>query len=297
MASEFDFVLVDAFTDQPLSGNPCAVIFGSDSLDEGKMLAIAKETNQSETAFLMKSASSHLRARYFTPEREIPLAGHPTIACIHAAIEAGLIRSEHSDYEVSLELNDRPIQVEISARSNGKPLIRMIQRKPIFGEVHDSEMVAKLFGLTTEDLLPGCDVQTVSTGTRQLMVPLRSQEALRKLVMDVVAYKKYRQQKDFFSPRFFCLQGITKEGQTFARHLGVSPDTNEDSFTGSATGGMAAYLWKYDLIPIPTFIAEQGHWMGRPGSAVVHIKGSRDDIESVSVAGHAVTVIRGTISI
>jgi trans-2,3-dihydro-3-hydroxyanthranilate isomerase len=79
--------------------------------------------------------------------------------------------------------------------------------------------------------------------------------------------------------------------------LGVPPDTQEDAFTGSATGGMAAYLWKYGLLKKKTFVAEQGHWMGRPGKAFVELIGPTEDIECVCVTGSAVTVVKGTLSI
>jgi trans-2,3-dihydro-3-hydroxyanthranilate isomerase len=92
------------------------------------------------------------------------------------------------------------------------------------------------------------------------------------------------------------LQGVEK-GKTFARHFGVPPDTLEDPFTGSATGGMAAYLWRHGLIESPTFIAEQGHWMDRPGQASVEVVGPRNDIETVKVGGSAVTVLRGELTI
>jgi trans-2,3-dihydro-3-hydroxyanthranilate isomerase len=105
-----------------------------------------------------------------------------------------------------------------------------------------------------------------------------------------------RERSDFFSPHLFCLQGI-KNGATFACHFGVPPDIMEDPFTGSATGGMAAYLWHHGLIDSATFIAEQGHWMGRPGEAFVEVVGPRDEIETVKVGGSAVTVLRGELTI
>ncbi len=179
----------------------------------------------------------------------------------------------------------------------GHRLIRMFQRKPVFGEKHDPKTVLPLFGLKGGDLLPGAVIQTVSTGTRQLMVPLKSHDSLRRLTMDPTAYRKYRAKMDFFSPHFFCLTGIRADARTFARHLGVPPDTMEDAFTGSATGGMAAYLWKYGLIKRASFIAEQGHWMGRPGRAFVEVIGSREDIQSVIVAGAAVTTINGELNL
>jgi len=75
----------------------------------------------------------------------------------------------------------------------------------------------------------------------------------------------------------------------------VPPDIPEDLFTGSATGGMAAYAWHYGLINKPTFIAEQGHWLDRPGKAWVEVVGPRNDITAVKVGGQAVTVLRGEL--
>lgn len=259
------------------------------------MLAIAKEMNQSETAFLMRSTTSDLKARYFTPECEIPLAGHPTIATIHAALEAGLLSS--GAQEISLELRDGPIRVALEERS-GRRLIKMFQRKPEFLQIHNPNDVLPIFGLNTSDLLSGAQIQTVSTGTAQLMVPLKDQESLRRLKMnDVESYLAYRKKTGFFSPHFFCLQGATAEGTTFARHLGAAPDAMEDAFTGSATGGMAAYLWKHGFLKTNKFIAEQGHWMGRPGKAFVEVIGPREDIDSVCVAGTAVTLVIGEMQL
>jgi trans-2,3-dihydro-3-hydroxyanthranilate isomerase len=127
------------------------------------------------------------------------------------------------------------------------------------------------------------------------MVPLRSLEALQRIELNIPAYQDLRARADFFSAHFFCLQGITDHGQTFARHFVTPPDLIEDPFTGSATGGMGAYLWHYNLIKKPEFIAEQGHWMERPGQGTVEVIGPRDDIETVKVGGGAATIVRGEL--
>jgi trans-2,3-dihydro-3-hydroxyanthranilate isomerase len=139
-------------------------------------------------------------------------------------------------------------------------------------------------------------IQTVSTGTPQMMVLLKDLQCLRKASLDLEKYAALKNAGDFFSPHLFCLQGV-ENGASFARDFGLPPDTLEDPFTGSATGGMAAYLWHYGLIDSPTFIAEQGHWMSRPGQAYVEVVGSREDIQTVKVGGAAVTVFRGELTI
>jgi trans-2,3-dihydro-3-hydroxyanthranilate isomerase len=125
------------------------------------------------------------------------------------------------------------------------------------------------------------------------MVPVQNLDALARIQIDIRAFSALHTKGDFFSLHIFCLGGFTSNGDTFARHFAPPPDIFEDPFTGSATGGMAAYLWRYGLIESRRFIAEQGHWLKRPGLAFVEIQGSRDDIEGIRVGGQAVVVMRG----
>jgi trans-2,3-dihydro-3-hydroxyanthranilate isomerase len=287
---------VDAFTTYPLGGNPCAILFDCSNLSDVTMLAIAKEMNLSETSFVLGKPDGHFRARYFTPAEEIPLAGHPTIATVYALVDSGRLSPPGDYLKIPLELRDGPIDVEIFAQNGRVDRIVMSQRKPQFLSTHRAVDVLPAFGLDESDLLPGAPIQTVSTGTPQIMIPLKSHDSLRKAILDIEKYTALRNSSDFFSPHLFCLQGI-ENGLTFARHFGVPPDTMEDPFTGSATGGMAAYLWHHGLIESPTFIAEQGHWMNRPGTAYVEVVGPREDIQTVKVGGSAVTVLRGELTI
>jgi trans-2,3-dihydro-3-hydroxyanthranilate isomerase len=294
--STYSLYQVDAFTTRRLGGNPCAVVFDCADLNDDLMQAIARELNLSETAFVWRMDNGRFRARYFTPAEEIPLAGHPTIATIYALVDSGRLKLDADYLKLPLVLRDGPIDVEIFARGGKVERIVMSQRKPQFLSTYHPSDVLPAFSLDESDLLPGAVIQTVSTGTPQIMIPLRDHVSLRKAVLDVKKYTALREKSDFFSPHLFCLQGI-ENGATFARHFGVPPDTMEDPFTGSATGGMAAYLWHYGLIKSPTFIAEQGHWMNRPGQGYVEVIGPPDDIESVKVGGSAVTVLKGELEI
>lgn len=287
------FYWVNAFTDQKLAGNPCAVVLGADSLSDEKMLRLAKEMNLSETAFVMESKVADFKARYFTPAEEIPLAGHPTLSVARALIDSKQLNLEAQSH-FTLELPAGIISVEVNSDSQK---IFMNQNKPEFLNTHDKELIADLFSLKKENLLEGFPIQTVSTGTPMLIVPLKNQEALKQAKMQISKYKDYKKSSDFFSPHLFCLKGFTQEGQTSARHFGTPPDTLEDPFTGSATGCMSAYLWHHKLIKEPTFIAEQGHWMGRPGQAEVRILGTHIEIDAVKVGGRAVTLIQGEIDL
>lgn len=293
----YPFLQVDAFTTRPLAGNPCAIIFDADDLSDAQLLAIAREMNLSETAFVLRPAVADVRARYFTPAEEIPLAGHPTIAMIHALVETGRLAAAEGVTTISLELPVGVIAVDIEVANGRVQRITMSQKKPAFLSIYEPTAIMPVFGLSPDDVLPDAPIQTVSTGTPQLMIPVRHLDVLRRCRLDAAAYEELRTQADFFSPHLFCLQGVTAAGHTFARHFGVPPDTMEDPFTGSATGGMAAYLWRYGLIAQPAFIAEQGHWLNRPGQAFVEVVGAREQIETVKVGGTAVTVLRGELTI
>ena len=286
---------IDVFTNTPLEGNPCAVILGADDLDDETMMAIAREMNLSETAFVVNSKVADVGVRYFTPAEEIPLAGHPTIATMYALTESGLLSLTEGRQTKIIELTAGLIEVELESTDNVLNSVTMSMLKPQFMAIYEPAKVLPIFDLSIEDLLPNAPIQTVSAGTPQLIIPIRDIKSLLRAQMDISVYNKFKSKSDFFSPRLFCLEGATKEGDTFARDFAAPPDLLEDPFSGSATGSMAAYLWHYGLIDKPKFVAEQGHWMKRPGRAAVEIIGPPDDIETVKVGGSAVIVMRGEI--
>jgi trans-2,3-dihydro-3-hydroxyanthranilate isomerase len=285
----FPFYWIDAFTEVPLGGNPCVVVLDADGLTADQMQALARETNLSETAFVLRSERADFGARYFTPQGELPFAGHPTVATLHALREAGRLARDSA----TLELPAGIIPVEISGQGRVSR-VTMSQLKPTFLRTYSADEALTLYGLAAEDLLAGATLQTVSTGTPILMVPLASLDALKRAhYPDPEAFLRWQERGDFMYAHHFCVT----DGKTFARSLPTPPSTLEDPFTGSSTGCMAAYLWSRGLIPNARFVAEQGHWMGRPGRADVEVVGPPTDIRSVKVTGGAVTVMSGTLEL
>ncbi len=295
MTQKLPILQIDAFTRKPYGGNPCAVVFGAESLSSEAMQAIALENNLSETAFVLPSEDADIRARYFTPSAEIPLAGHPTVATIHALVTGGHLPRDGDSMTFQLELHAGIIPIEVTDAQSDQPRISMSMPEPEFGELIDPKECLATFGLESRDLLPDTPAQVVSTGTPQLVFPLRDLDRLRDAVPDARAFASLRERFGFFSAHLFVLEGVTDKGATFARHFVPPPNPFEDPFTGSATGVMGAYLWHHRLIDQPTFIAEQGHWMNRPGEADVEIVGSPEAIQTVKVAGYACEVMRGEI--
>ena len=292
--AQLPFLLVDAFTTRAYAGNACAVILDAGALTDAQMLDIAREMNQPETAFVRDVRGAAVTLRFFTPAEEIPLAGHPTIATLHALLATGRLGADGASlFDVMLTAGQ--VRVTLERLADGGMRLHMRQRPPAFLRRYAADVVAPAFGLTVADLRPDAPAQTVSTGTPMLMVPLRSHEALRRARLDVPRYLALKADGDFFSPHLFCVGGVTPEGDTFARQFGVFPDLPEDAATGSATGSMAAFLWHHGLIPQPAFVAEQGHWMQRPSRIDVRIDGPRDAITAVTVAGTAVITAEGTL--
>ncbi len=295
--SSLPLLLVDAFTDRPFAGNACSVVLDAGGLPRELMQAIAREMNQSETAFVLGGRGTRFDVRYFTPGEEIPLAGHPTIATTAALADAGRLVPTGPRTEVTFVLRDGPISIAYERPEARPPRVVMTQRRPEFRQVLDAAATAPIFGLQPTDLRTDAPVQVVSTGTPQLMIPVASLDALRRTRVDVPRYVALREKEKFFSVHLFVVEGLTPRGRTFARHFGVPPDHTEDPVTGSATGGMGAYLFHHRLVGEHDFVAEQGHWMGRPGMVDVHVEGTPEDVQSVSIGGTAVVVARGTLDV
>src|SRR5262249_57412070 len=140
-------------------------------------------------------------------------------------------------------------------------------RRAELRQPRDRGVIAPVFGLQAPDLRADASVQVVSSGTPQLMIPVASLEALRRTRLDVPAYVALRAREKFFSVHLFVVEGVTPRGRTFARHFGVPPDHTEDPVTGSATGGMGAYLFHHPLVREHRLLPPHGHSRGRPRPA------------------------------
>ena len=178
---EYQFKLVDAFTKTRYAGNPCGVVSHAEGLSDAQMQAIAREINASETAFVTPSTVADFRVRFFTPANEVPLAGHPTIATMHALAEEGRIDLSTGARRVHQELNVGVLPVDLSKDSDGFTRVVMTQAKPVFGAILDRAVCATALGLPVDGLRNDVPAQVVSTGTPQAMIPVCSLAVLRDI--------------------------------------------------------------------------------------------------------------------
>ncbi len=219
--AQLPFLLVDAFTTRSYQGNGCAVILDAGGLTDAQMQDIAREMNQAETAFVRAIQGHQVTLRYFTPAEEIPLAGHPTIATLHALLATGQLGADGAT-EFDVRLTAGQVRVTRDRLADGTSRLHMRQRPPVFLRQYAADVVAPVFGLLPADLHPDATPQTVSTGTPMLMVLLRNLDALRRAALDVPRFLALKAAGDFFSPHLFCVGGVTPEGGTFARQFGVN---------------------------------------------------------------------------
>ncbi|MEP5728319.1 MAG: PhzF family phenazine biosynthesis protein [Sulfitobacter sp.] len=284
---EFDFDWVDAFSDKPFGGNGCAVVHEGAELSDETCMAYVRETSLVECTFTGPSDIADFKVKYFLASREIPFAGHPTIATVAALLHRGKI----GEGKLTLETGAGIVPVEVA---DGQ--ITMRQIAPSFGQQVPVGLVASVGGITSADII--APPQIVSTGLPFCITVVRDKSILEKLRFDTTAFDAYCRHlgadSDMMEPYWITLEGATEVGDTFARLLLAPPSPAEDAFTGSATGAAASYLWHHGLIKSPIYVAQQGHTMGRPGQAQVEVLGTADEITGVLVTGQGVVVMSGT---
>lgn len=285
----FDFDWVDAFADVPFGGNGCAVVHGGAVLSDATCMAYVRETSLVECTFTGPSDVADFKVKYYLASREIPFAGHPTIATVAALLHRQII----GEGALTLETGAGIVAVDVA-----DGLITMTQVAPEFGAQVPADVVARVGGIAPDAII--APPQVVSTGLPFCITVLRDRATLDALRFDDAGFAQYCRHlglssDDLMEPYWITLEGATAAGDTYARLLLAPPSPPEDPFTGSATGAAASYLWAQGLIEHPTFVAQQGHGMGRPGQAQVEVLGPRDAISGVKVAGRGVVVMSGQV--
>lgn len=271
----------DVFTSTRFGGNPLAVFFDSDGLSDEQRFALTREMNHSETTFVTREG----KVRIFTATQELPFAGHPVLGTAFA-----LHRRNPSARTITVQVPQGPIPVTFEGAT-----AMMVQQDPEFKELHDARFLAPLLGLKSEDLVADLPIQNVSTGRPNLIVVVKTIEALKSAKFNWPTLQDYLSKGDI-QRGIYLLSPATldRRNQMHARKL--TPRL-EDPATGSAAGCAAAYAVKHRLIAANTVARmEQGHFMNRPSeiliSAAISASGG---IEKVQVGGSSVLVLSGTV--
>jgi len=295
-----DYFVVDAFTTEPLAGNPLAVVMNTCGLATERMQAIAREFNLSETTFVERRSAEierveGVRVRIFTPREELPFAGHPTLGT------AGVLKTQAPETlqgdTVTLAENVGPIPVRFEPGTDGVAGVfgEMTQRDPEFGAELDATAVARVTGLEADDLDPALPPQVVSTGTAFAIVVLRSEAALARLKVnqeEATACLRDRGARWFYvvAPDQNQRQKKTEYRARMQFYGG------EDPATGSAAGCAIAYLVARGAVPSGVRVhLRQGMEMGRPSNLFLSAKRESARVSDVRVAGSTVLVAKGQL--
>jgi len=289
------FHIVDVFAEQKYAGNQLAVVSAAGDLSTAVMQRIARETNFSETTFIVSEPRTDQATgvRIFTPGAELPFAGHPTLGT------AWVIRSEllrERPKVVTLDLPIGPVPVRFAAESSGGELAWMRPPLPELGPVHRPDDVAALVGLTTDEIDSGFPVQTVSVGIAFTMIPVRSLASMRRARVNTAAIERLTDAP--FPLQFFLFAPETYHAEhqinarMFAAHYGVP----EDPATGSANACLGVYLARHHYFGSGTIDVrvEQGYEIGRRSLLFVRA-GQDSEGLAVEVGGHVVLVARGEL--
>jgi trans-2,3-dihydro-3-hydroxyanthranilate isomerase len=299
------FVQVDVFTETPFCGNPLAVILEGQGLTGEQMQALAREMNLSETTFVLPStdAAAHARIRIFTPQLELPFAGHPVLGTSYVLVTEGLIPPRQGSFEIGLELGIGVLPVEIACTDGVVTQVTMTQQAPQFLAVlptADVKMLADGLGLDPQDILAtGLPAQLVSTGIPQLMVPVRSLAAVQAIKLELGHLHTICQRYETHSIYAFTRETVTPSADVHSRLFAPLAGVLEDPATGSASGALGAYLVQHRVVggdaPVVHLENEQGYELRRPSRIFIEVARAGTTISRVRVGGRVVKVLDGTV--
>ncbi|MFX1508410.1 MAG: PhzF family phenazine biosynthesis protein [Promethearchaeota archaeon] len=294
---EIPFIQTSVFTDDrfQFSGNQLATFWklSENELSTDEMQGITREMNFSETTFVLPSEVEKClrKVRIFTPGREIPFAGHPTLGTAFVLKNREIIGPKAT--KIYLELGIGPIAVEFQDK-----LIKMHQPKPEFlTKFQDRKIMAKIMGISPDLILQEYPMQYVSTGFPFFIVPLASLEAIQAINLDINLLLNTL--KGFPSQELlvFTPNTVYTDSHVHVRMFAPSVGVPEDPATGSAAGPLGCYLEEYQVISNhirgKPFVLEQGYEINRPSKLIVHCSYETDEIVEAVVGGEVRITVEG----
>ena len=274
---DLEYEVVDVFTDTAFAGNPLAVVLGADDLETAALQAIANEFNLSETAFPMEVAAPEYRLRIFTPEVELPFAGHPSVGSAwvlaqRGALQPGPVLQSCGAGRLALDIGSDRVTLTGGTPTSGPPV--------------DPDPLLRAVGLSARDLI-GVEPRSCGTGLEFAYLLVRS-DALAACTPDLAALRGL----GGAGVSVFAWDGEVASARVFAGGVGVA----EDAATGSAALGLGVYLVASGLFPDGgPYTVRQGVEMGRPSRLDCAVRVSGGVAVSAQVSGQVVPVASGRI--
>ncbi len=292
---------IDSFTKEKFKGNPAGVVLNADGLSEQQMQSIARELNNSETAFLFESDSPNYdgQIRYFTPTKEVPTCGHATIGAMYAKAREENLDSCTLNYKTQIGV--LPFDIE---KSNGDYLISMTQGKFELSPEFDGETKQHLLtalGLELSDLDSRCPIQIASTGHSKVMIGIKSRAKLNSLDPSLEELKSLSENIGCNGYFVFTFDSDSKDILTYGRMFAPAIGVSEDPVTGNANGPLGGYLVRHQIITLQNnsfeFTGRQGEQMGRQGEIKVAVSVENGLPVKIKIKGNAHAVFRTEMEI
>ncbi len=286
---------VDVFTETPLEGNPLAVVPDATGLSDRQMQSIARETNLSETTFVLPASApaADYRMRIFTPRQELPFAGHPTIGTAHALLVTGALKRDEDVFTLRQQTLAGVQPIEVSGESDRRDYL-MTQPTPRFETGPTASELAAALRIDPADIV--APPVTVSVGVAWHIAALRDLERVRSLDPDMQALTEL-EARTGTATTVFCREAQAPDCEVRVRSFAPGSGIPEDPVCGSGNGCVGAFLAETGQAQTPLrYTAEQGIEMGRPGRVRVRVESGADGYV-VQVGGRAVTLLSGELSL
>lgn len=288
--SSYPYYIVDVFAEKKYAGNQLAVIRNAQPLSTEEMQRIANEMHFSETTFIMsdKIKNGGYTVRIFTPEEELPFAGHPTIGTAYVILHE-ILPKPVSKVNLNLGVG----QIPVTVKNN---IFWMRQVQPTFLKTFDADALARVLGLEASDIDGRFPIQEVSTGIPFVIVPLRSLGAIRSIMVNLKEFQALSPGAENVGILAFCPEAVDKGNDLHVRVFTKYVSVPEDPATGSGNGCLSAYLVKnrYFGEPKIDLKAEQGYEIGRP--SILYLSAEvKDGKYHISVGGKVVMVAKGEL--
>ncbi|ADZ69818.1 PhzF family phenazine biosynthesis protein [Polymorphum gilvum] len=297
------YAVLDVFTSQPLAGNPLAVVLDAEGLDDGRMQAIAREFNLSETVFVLPAENPAHSAcvRIFTPAAELPFAGHPTVgtAVLLATERFGQVDGEQ-DAMVVLEEIIGAVRCGVVLRENAAGFAEFdVPRLPRSIEpVADSDAIAAALGLEPSEIGFENHVPTSwEVGVPFHYVPVRDLEVIARAAPVPALWARAFGQGSHRHAYVYCRETRARDSAFHARMFAPDMGLVEDPATGAAAASFAGPVHRFDALPNGTHFLrlEQGFEMGRPSLIDLGIDVEGGALHAVRIGGQATVVARGEL--
>lgn len=264
-----------SFPKDGIGGNEAGVVIDSDLLKDKEMLKIAKDVGYSETAFVSKSDVADFKVRFFTPNNEVSLCGHATIAAFNLLRDKGII---------DVGIYTQETKAGILKLDVKKDLVFMEQNCPIFGQIIDENEFSNCF-YNDNYINHELPIVIMSTGMREIFIPINSVKKLNDLVPNTDEIIKLSKKFDVIGIHIFSV--TNDEADAYGRNFAPLVGIEEESATGTSNGALGCYLNKYVNYNKSKFILRQGYSMNKPSEIITKLEIQNRNINTVWVGGTA----------